>query len=417
MKFIMLGAHQRTTPLAILEQVTFSQEALPRALQELRRWVAEGMIISTCNRVEVYAQVPEVERGLESLDEFLLSWNRGWSAVPATVRRIQREDEVVRHLFRLAAGLDSMVLGDDQIMGQIKSAYAASREANIAGKMLHRLVDRALASGKLVRTRTQITSHPVSVVSVALDQAQRLYGDLRQKRCLIIGAGRTAELALKLLETKHPEGLGVINRTYEKAEVLGVRYQARAWSLPELERALTEHEVVIAATTAPSFLVARSIIERSASQKRRLFLDLSVPRSIDPDGVSVAGDHLIDIDALQSISLKNHAARAAEIAAAEALIEPEVRAFMDWHASQAVVPLIRDLKAYAEEIRQGELRRALTHLPELTEAEQHTIEALTATIVNKLLHQPIVALKDPASGSRVAETVREMFHFSGEDTV
>ena len=417
MKLIMLGAHQRTTPLALLEQVTFSKEALPRALQQLRQHVAEGMIISTCNRVEVYAQVPEAERGLQSLEEFLLSWNHGWSALPKTARRIRSDEEVVRHIFRLAAGLDSMVLGDDQIMGQIKSSYTASREANIAGKIFNRLVDRALASGKLVRTRTQITSHPVSVVSVALDQAQRLYGDLSQKRCLIIGAGRTAELALKLLETKRPENLGVINRSYEKATVLGARYQAQVWPLPEMERALAEYEVVIAATTAPSFLVTRSIIERSASHAGRLFLDLSVPRSIDPDGVSATGDCLIDIEALQSISLKNHKARAAEITAAEALIEPEVQAFMDWQSSQAVVPVIRDLKAYAEEIRQGELRRALGHLSALTEAEQQTVESLTAAIVNKLLHQPIVALKDPASGPRVAEAVRDIFHFSGEDTL
>jgi glutamyl-tRNA reductase len=408
----MLGAHQRTTPIAVLEQFTFSREALPNALQELRHFVSEGMIVSTCNRVEVYAHVPEAAEGLQALEDFLVSWNHGWLELPDDARRIYSEEAVVHHIFRLAAGLDSMVLGDDQIMGQIKSAYAASREAGITGKLLHRLVDRALASGKLVRTQTRITSHPVSVVSVALDQAEQHVGSLVEQRCLIIGAGRTAELALKLLESRHTKEIAVVNRTYERAARLGVRYQASSWPFDRLEQALAEHDVIISATTAPSFLVSRDMIERSASPHSRLFLDLSVPRSIDPDGVRASGDRLIDIEALQAISRENHAARASEIAQAEALINPEVQAFMEWRAGQSIVPMIRDLRAYAEEIRIAELRRALARLPDLTSEEQQAVGALSTAIVNKLLHHPIMALKDPDYGSQAAEALNQMLQLS-----
>jgi glutamyl-tRNA reductase len=410
----MLGAHQRTTPIALLEQFTFSREVLPHALQELRRFVAEGMIVSTCNRVEVYGCVPDGAEGLQTLDDFLVSWNRSWLDLPGDAHRIYSEEAVVRHIFRLAAGLDSMVLGDDQIMGQIKSAYAASREAGITGKLLHRLVDRALATGKLVRTQTRITSHPVSVVSVALDQAEQYLGGLAQRRCLIVGAGRTAELALKLLLTRHTKGIGVVNRTYDHAARLGARYQVASWPLNQLEQALGEHDVIISATTAPSFLISRDMIERSAPPHGRLFLDLSVPRSIDPDGVSANGDHLIDIEVLQEISRENHAARASEIAYSEALIDPEVQAFMEWRAGQSMVPVIRDLRAYAEEIRAAEVQRALAHLPNLTSEEQQAVGALSTAIVNKLLHYPIMALKDPSSGSQVAEALNQMFHLSRE---
>lgn len=412
MKLIMLGAHQRTTPIAILEQFTFSREVLPQALEELRRFVSEGMIVSTCNRVEVYACVPEVSEGLQTLEEFLVSWNRSWLDLPSDARRIYSEEAVVRHIFHLAAGLDSMVLGDDQIMGQIKSAYAASREAGITGKFLHRLVDRALASGKLARTQTRITSHPVSVVSVALDQAEQHLGGLAERRCLIVGAGRTAELALKLLVTRHTKGIGVVNRTYDHAARLGARYQATSWPLNQLGQAMEEHDVIISATTAPSFLISRDMIERSTRPQSRLFLDLSVPRSIDPDGVSASGEHLIDIEALQAISRENHATRASEIIHAEALIDPEVQAFMEWRAGQSMVPVIRDLRAYAEDIRAAEVRRALARLPDLTSEEQQAVGALSTAIVNKLLHYPIIALKDPSSGSQVAEALNQMFHLS-----
>ncbi len=416
MKLLMLGAHQRTTPVALLERFTFSAETLPRALEELRSIAAESMIVSTCNRVEVYALAPDIAEGTQALERFLHTWHDTVADETDIAWTALSEEAVVRHIFRLAAGLDSMVLGDDQIMGQLKAAYAAAHEAGTAGKVLHRLVSRALASGKLVRTRTRIGSHPVSVVSVALDQAQRQFGNLSDRRCLVIGAGHMAQLALKLLSAKQVSHLSVINRTDERAETLAERYHARSWRFAEMERALAAHDVIICATAAPGFVVTRAILEGAVladhPDHARLFLDLSVPRGIEPAGLHRPQDHLFDIDALQAISARNHGARAAEIESAEALIEPEVRAFMEWLAAQSVVPTIRELRAYAEDIRAAELRRALAHLPTLSEEEQQTIQALTTAIVNKLLHHPIMALKDPADGPQLAQTLNRVFQLS-----
>ncbi len=417
MKLIMLGAHQRTTPIAVLERLAVSQELLPHILRTLRDYVRGGMIISTCNRVEVYAEVDDVEEGLAALESFIGEYCGGWSGdMRPDFLHAYRDEAVVRHIFRLASGLDSMVLGDDQIMGQIKSAYAASREAGVSTKVLHRLVDRALAAGKLVRTHTQIAGHPVSVVSVALTLAARQLGSLRERDCLIVGAGHTADLALKLIAPKHSGKLGVINRSDDRAARIAARYHAQAWPYGELAQALAQHEVIICATTAPSFLITTDLITRSCTDVSRIFLDLSVPRGVDPAGIEVTGDRLIDIEALHIVSSENHAARAAEIVHADALLEPEVRVFLEWRATQWVVPTIRDLKAYAEGIRTAELERALGRLPALSEAEQQTIQSLTVAIVNKLLHQPIMALKDPESGLAAAEALNQMFHLSDTDT-
>jgi glutamyl-tRNA reductase len=413
-KLIMLGAHQRSTSLAILGRLTVNQERLPHALHRLADYVPEGMIISTCNRVEVYALVDDAPQGLRALQDFLLDYHGTPPASSESALLQYCEEAVVRHIFRLAAGLDSMVLGDDQIMGQIKSAYAASHQAGVAGKVLHRLVDRALACGKLVRSQTHIASHPVSVVSVALDQAERHLGDLHSRHCLIIGAGHTADLALKLLISKHCSRLGVINRSNDRAAQLAAHYHARAWPFDQMKQAMMEHDVIICATTAPSFLIPASLIEQSARATSRLFLDISVPRGIDPAGVLVTNDHLIDMDTLQAKSSENRGARAAEIDHAEALIDPEVRAFLEWRAAESVVPTIRDLKSYAEQIRTAELHRALGRLPTLTPAERQTIESLTVAIVNKLLHEPIMALKDPEIGLAVAQALHRMFHFSDD---
>jgi glutamyl-tRNA reductase len=411
-KLIMLGAHQRSTSLSILERLTVNQERLPHALHRLHDYVPEGMIISTCNRVEIYALVDDATQGLCALQDFLQDYHGMSPRSSESPLSQHSEDEVVRHIFRLAAGLDSMVLGDDQIMRQIKSAYTASRQAGIAGKVLHRLVDRALACGKLVRTETRIASHPVSVVSVALDQAEQHLGDLYSQRCLIVGAGHTADLALKLLASKRCGRLGVINRTNDRAARLAAHYHARAWPFDQIAQAMMEYDVIICATTAPSFLIPASLIEQSARATSRLFLDLSVPRGIDPAGVRATNDHLVDMNVLQAKSSENRGARAAEIDYAEALIDPEVRAFLEWRAAESVVPTIRDLKSYAEQIRTAELQRALGRLSALSPAEQQTIESLTVAIVNKLLHEPIMALKDPENGLEVARTLHRMFHFS-----
>ncbi|GAB4214431.1 MAG: glutamyl-tRNA reductase [Roseiflexaceae bacterium] len=411
MQLIITGVHQRTTPILLRERLAFPAPTLPAALDALREVVGEGLILSTCNRVEVYGLVGSEDHDEQALRRFFA----GYKDLPLddlTPHTFTYTGaDAVRHLFRLAAGLDSMVLGEDQIMGQLKAATAAAEEHGLLGQMLHRLTQSALAAGKLVRSQTGIGRARLSVVSVALDLARSTLGSLSGQRVLIVGAGRMAELALKHLEDERPLAVGIINRTAERAQALAERYGATAWMCDELEQALRCHDVVICCTAAPNVVIEAPLAERVSAGRVTplLLLDLAVPRDVAREVAALPNVRLFDVDDMQAISAENRAARAAEISRAEALIEDEVTKFMEWWATQQVVPTIRALRERAEAIRAAELERALSRLPNLSEREQAAISALSAAIVNKLLHQPIATLKNPEGGGELAQAVQRLF--------
>jgi glutamyl-tRNA reductase len=412
---IVTGIHQRATALPLRERFAFDEATLPVALEALRREVAEGMILATCNRVEAYALVRDEAAGKAALPAFLARWHDLPIDLVRQTFTTRTGDEVVRHLFRLTAGLDSMVLGEDQIVGQVKDAHAAARAAGTAGKILNRLVSGALAASKRVRTQTGIASHPVSVVSVALDLAHREIGDLTDQCCLIVGAGHMAELALRSLHARRVPAITIVNRTYARAAHLANRYGVAAQPMTALPDALAASDVVLCAIATPEPLITPDVVQASANGHRRLMLDLSVPRGIDPASVSSGRDRLYDIDDLQAISDCNAASRAAEIAKAEALIDVEVQKFLLWLAQASRTPTIRALRAQADEIRSAEVRRALARLPALSEAERAAVEYLGTAIVNKLLHRALVAIKDPEHGDEVAQMLDRIFHLEKED--
>jgi glutamyl-tRNA reductase len=284
----------------------------------------------------------------------------------------------------------------------------------MAGRLVYRLLQSALASGKLVRTRTAIARNHTSVVSVALDTARELLGGLGLYHVLVIGAGRIAELTLKHIRGDAPRSVGIANRTIERARELAHKYQAMAWPLDRLEDAIAQADIVVSCTAAPHVIVGANMIARALDGRARplLLLDLAVPRDIDQQAAAIRGVRLFDIDDLQAVCEANRAARAAEVANAEALIEDKVAKFMEWWTAQQIVPTIRALRAHAEMIRTAELDRTLAKLPELSPRQQDAIAALSAAIVNKLLHQPIATLKDPNSGGQLAQAIRTLFHLS-----
>jgi glutamyl-tRNA reductase len=322
--------------------------------------------------------------------------------------------DAVRHLFRLAAGLDSMVLGEDQIQVQLKSALAEARAAGVAGQLTTRLLESALAVGKLVRTQTGIARSHLSVVSVALDIARDALGDLASRRVLVVGAGRMAELALKHLRGAAAESIGVANRTFERAQELAAAYDAAARPFEQLEQAVAEADVVVSCTAAPYIVFSAEMVARARAGREAplVLLDLAVPRDVDPRAADLPGVRLVGVDDMRAICEANRAARAAEVASAERLVAVEVARFMDWLAMQQVVPTIRALRERAEAIRTAELERTLARLPDLSPREQEAIGALSAAIVNKLLHQPIATLKNPDSGDRMAQVVQQLFRLS-----
>jgi glutamyl-tRNA reductase len=414
MQLVVVGTHQHTAPVAMRERLAFSVAHVRAALQALRAYADEGCILSTCNRVEVYGLVASHEPGDQALRRFLAAWH-GIALEELTPHLYTYSGATaVRHVFRLAAGLDSLVLGEDQIMGQLKEALAAAHAAGATGPLMNRLLHSALASGKLVRTRTGLARSHLSVVSVALDLARETLGDLGQRRVLVVGAGRMAQLALKHLRGETPAAVGILNRTPERAHALAAIYDATTWPFACMVEALQQADVVVSCTAAPQIIISADMVVRALARRSEpvLLLDLAVPRDIDRQVAALPNARLFDIDAMQAICEANRAARAAEIARAEALIDGEVAKFRAWWAAQAVTPTIRALRARAEAIQMAELERTLARLPELSPREQNAVRALSAAIVNKLLHQPIATLKNPSSGSQLTQAVQQLFQLA-----
>jgi len=412
MQITLIGVHQRNTPVTVRERLAFALNELPDALLALHQRVDEGFILSTCNRVEVCAVTREPVVDDEILISFLSEQRGVDAAVFAPSLYIHRNEAVVRHLYRLAAGLDSMVLGEDQIVGQVKEALAIAHAAGAIGPVLHRVLHGALAAGKQARANTGIAAGHVSVVSVALDAMRRFPDLLAQGRVLVIGAGHIAELALKHLRAAGASNITVINRTAARAQTLANHYDVawRSWS--DLEHALAMSDIVVSCTSAPGIVLSQQMVERAAAGRSTplLLFDLAVPRDIDQGVAEIPGVYLHDVDALEPICRTNRALRAAEAERAETIIEGEVAKFMEWWAVQQAVPTIRALRKRAEDIRDAEIRRALARCPELSPQQRETVIALSTAIINKLLHEPIVALRDPEASGELLTAVRRLFN-------
>jgi glutamyl-tRNA reductase len=401
------------------ERLAFSSNQIRAALASLRAYADEGFIFSTCNRVEIGG----VAADPEALVRFLAEWHHVAPADLMPYLYTLAGDAAVRHVFRLAAGLDSIVLGEDQIVAQVKAALADARAAGLAGQRVTRLLSGALAVGKLVRTRTEIARSHLSTVSVALDIARQELGDMRQLNVVVVGAGRIAELALKHLRGDPPRSTLLLNRTFERARALAPAYGAQALPFEHLQEALRRADVVLSATASPTAVIAAGMVERAMRERaaprgpatphgpatRLLLLDLAVPRDVDPAAADIPGVKLFGIDDLKPICEANRAGRAGAVAAAEELIAAEVAKFVEWWQAQEVVPTIRALRERAESIRRAEVDRTLARLPHLSEREQAAVQAMTAAIVNKLLHQPIATLKDAGGDAQLALAVQELF--------
>jgi glutamyl-tRNA reductase len=398
LQLTMVGAHQRDVPLTVRERLAFGPSTIGAALTALRPVAAEAWILSTCNRVELYALLPEASAE-QILREFLAARS---GLAPETLQQAltyRQGEAVVRHLCRVASGLDSMVLGEDQIVVQIKQALEQAQQAEALGHMLHRLVRAALAAGKAVRTETAIGRSHMSVVSVALDLARQVLGDLASRRVLVVGAGQMAELTLKHLRGAPSPTITVANRSPERARALAQRYGAHARALAELPALLAESDVVVSCTSAPGPLIAAADVARATAGRASplLLLDLAIPRDIAPQAGQLPGARLYSVDDLQAISAANRAQRASEIERAEQIVDGAVARFEHWRRAQQATPTIKALRDRAEAIRVAEVERMLARLPSLDDRDRQAIHALSAAIVNKLLHQPMVALKEHSS--------------------
>jgi glutamyl-tRNA reductase len=398
MELLVVGLNHKTAPIEIRECLAFPGDKLEDALYKVHTLpsLKENMIVSTCNRVEVYAATRETEKAVRDLKEFLSQYHH------LSLKEFERclytlvGGEAVTHIFRVASSLDSMVLGEPQILGQIKNAYDLSQQVKTSGLILHRLLHRAFHVAKRVRTETKIVIGAISVSSVAVELAKKIFGTLQKKTVLLIGAGEMCELAARHLASGGAEKILVTNRTYERAVSLAQEFRGEAIPFEDMPQGLKRVDIVISATGSPQYLIRHDQITKVIKDRRQkpiFFIDIADPRDIEPKVGDIENVYLYNIDDLQKVANENMKDREIEARKAEAIVRDEVLKFVNWYRSLDVTPTIVALRKKFEEIRRKELEKTLSLHPDLSEKEKKSLEALTSAIINKILHAPITLLK------------------------
>jgi glutamyl-tRNA reductase len=398
MSLVLIGVNHKTAPIEVRERIAISRDDLPETTRALaaQPGVSECMIVSTCNRVEILAAVEPDAAGLAG---FL---QRHFGLDPALLAPHlyeHRDQEAVRHLFRVAASLDSMVVGEPQILGQVKEAFAVAHAAGTIGGQLEHLLQSTFAAAKKVRTETEIGSNSVSIASVAVELARKIFGSLQGRTVFLVGAGKMSELAARHLVQQGAGAILVTNRTLERARRMAENFAGQVIPFEELYEAASQADIVISSTGAPHPIFRREHGQAFLHRRRNrpmFFIDIAVPRDVDPAMGKLEGIFVYDIDDLQAVAAAHMVERSREATDAEALIAAEVERFQQRLLTVNVAPAIVALQQQAEEIRQAELRRAQARLASLNAEQLAAVEALTRGLVNKFLHPPMQALKQAA---------------------
>jgi len=398
MTLALVGVNYKTAPIALRERIAISRDELPETTRALAavEGVMECMIVSTCNRVELLAAVESPETDLTGflhrhfgLDRALLE--------PHIYQ--ERDRDAVRHLFRVAASLDSMVVGEPQILGQVKEAFAVARAAGTIAGQLEHLLQSTFAAAKKVRSETEIGSSSVSIASVAVDLAKKIFGSLQGRTVFLVGAGKMSELAARHLVQQGAGAILVSNRTQERANRMAEQFKGRVIPYEQLYEAASDADIVISSTGAPHPIFRREHGQKFMQRRRNrpmFFIDIAVPRDVDPEMGKLEGLFVYDIDDLQAVAATHMAERSREASDAETLIAGEVERFHARQRTVNVAPAIVALQRQAEEIRLAELKRMQARLGGLTTEQITAVEALTRGLVNKFLHPPMQALKQAA---------------------
>jgi glutamyl-tRNA reductase len=402
MSLYALGLNHHTAPLAVRERVVFHVERLREALTELRSaFSTEAAILSTCNRTELYVAGHAGAGSAPHVSAHLNQWLARYHRLePAELEPYLYElprEQAVRHAFRVASGLDSMVLGEPQILGQMKDAARAAQSAGTLGSVLHKLFQRSFAVAKEVRTTTRVGAASVSMAAAAVKLAARIFPSLREQSVLLIGAGEMIELCATHFAAQGPARITVANRTLERAERLAHRFNGQAIELRTLAAELQRYDIVISCTASSLPILGKGLVERALRARRRrpmFMVDLAVPRDIEPEVAELDDAFLYTVDDLGAIVAEGLDARRSAVEQAEAIIDTQVGQFMHWMQVRESVPLIRQLRDQAEETRRQELERALKALAR-GEEPAALLESLSQGLTNKLLHAPTQALKKP----------------------
>ncbi|OOZ38620.1 glutamyl-tRNA reductase [Solemya pervernicosa gill symbiont] len=413
MSFVTLGINHRTAPVEIRERVTFAPEDLQRALTALNQQpgVAEAALLSTCNRTELYCRLDKQQSSDQIIDWLCEFHNLERSEIEPYVY-LHPDIDAVQHMLRVASGLDSLILGEPQILGQIKTAYQHAVDAGTTGSLLERLFHHTFSVAKQVRTDTAIGSSPVSVAFAAVSLAKQIFGELNEQTVMLLGAGETIELAAQHL---HENGIGriiVANRTAERAHTLASQYDGYAIALDELPAHLAEADIVIASTASQEPILHKEPVKQALKQRKHrpiFMVDIAVPRDIDPSVAELNDVYLYTVDDLQEVIQENLKSRQEAAKQAEDIVEIQASHFMNWLRSLDTVSLIREYRGRAEACRDELMEKALSQLSK-GKSNEDVMRWLANTLTNKLLHQPCAQIKQAGFEGRndLIENARQL---------
>jgi glutamyl-tRNA reductase len=418
LNLILVGVNHKTTPVEIREKLAFTKGKIEESIDRLLNYpdIIEHTILSTCNRVEIYARANCHDSAIKSVKQFICDFHELSPVELEDHFYSYKNEEAVEHLFRVSSSLDSMILGEAQILGQVKDAYSLARDLRSTGLVLNQLFEKAFNIAKKVREETGIAERSVSISSAAVELAQKIFDDLENHTVMLVGTGEMAELAAKHLISYGVKTVYVTSRTYERAANLARTLNGSALDFEAFKNELHRADIVITSTSASSFIIKKEMVEKAIQERKNkpiFFIDIAVPRDIEPDVNDLENVYLYDIDDLHVVVSANMKEREKEAENAMNLISHEVTKFNNWIGSLDAVPTIIEIRKKAENIRKQEIERTLKKLPHVSEDDKQLLRQMSSSMINKILHKPTIKLKQKTQsedGHVYLKAIRHLFH-------
>jgi len=415
---ILVGVNHKTTPVKIREKLAFTKGKIEQSVDHLFNFpdIIEHTILSTCNRVEIYARANCQDSAIKSIKQFICDFHELSLVELEDHFYSYRNEEAIEHLFRVSSSLDSMILGEAQILGQVKEAYSLARDLRSTGLVLNQLFEKAFSIAKKVREETGIAERSVSISSAAVELAQKIFDDLENHTVMLVGTGEMAELAAKHLISYGVKTIYVTSRTYERAANLARALNGSALDFEAFKNELHRADIVITSTSAPNFIIKKEIVEKAIHERKNkpiFFIDIAVPRDIEPDVNDLENVYLYDIDDLQVVVSANIKEREKEAKNAMNFISQEVTKFNNWVGALDAVPTIVEIRKKAENIRKQEVEKTLKKISHLSEDEKQLLRQMSSSMINKILHKPTIKLKQKTQsedGHVYLKAIRHLFH-------
>ncbi|MCX7762732.1 MAG: glutamyl-tRNA reductase [Candidatus Kryptonium sp.] len=407
MDLLLVGLNHKTAGVEVREKLYYTLEETKEILPEIvHLFLKEGVLLSTCNRTELYGVLKSDEVKPEQIINFLISKKEAYQIVDYSHFYIMRSYDAVRHLLEVASGIDSMLIGDVQILGQVKDAYEVAVKCGVVGTLLHQVFHTAFRAGKRAKSETSISEGAVSISYAAVELAEKIFADLSKKKGMLIGAGETAELTAKHLSSHGMSELYIANRTIERAQKLAEQFNGKVITLEEITDKLSEVDIVVSSVAVSDYILTFSQVKNAMSKRGNrpiLIIDIGVPRNVEPSVKEIENVFLEDIDSLESIAKANYERRLSEIPKVQRIIDEELKNFIKWYESYQVAPTIKLLRERFEEIRQLEIEK---YRNKFSPEDFQKVDALTRSLVNKLLHTPTVSIRESSNGKPESERIK-----------